>query len=446
MQDQRQAGRMTLFRLGRMILGCVLVATLLAYYWATPENQPGIYDLLTSIEKRGFQYFVDRQYPQTGLIADGSQWQPASTSATGFGLSAFVIGTERGWISRKDAEERVLLALNTCIDLINVDSMETSYCGFLYHFMNGRTGVRFLKAGFQSEISIVDMAILIAGALTAGEYFGGKVHAAAEHLYGLVQWNAFLDPDVGLFFGSWTPEKEFSDWYWDYYTDEIMLIDLLAIGAPSYAVNPDTFYAWKRELAIVDGETFVRSWSGSLFTYQLAHLWLDMKELRDNEGEDWWENSRKATIANRTLCIKYADVFASYGTNSWGVTPCFDPRYPRQYGGTLSVMAAIGEEAPHQDGTIAPAGAAGSLFLTPELSQEALLHYYQDIPRLWGEYGLKSAFNLADHWVAPMYFAIDLGITLLAVDDYLYGTIQRYFGESSFVKKALEKMEFQKAG
>ena len=364
---------------------------------------------------------------------------------SGFGLGALTIGTERGWISRKDAEKRALLALNTCMNLIKINRPESSYRGFLYHFMDGRTGMRFRKAGFESEISIVDMAILIAGALTAGEYFGGEVRNAAEYLYGLVQWNMFLDPEVGLFFGAWTPEQGFSDWHWDYYTDEIMLINLLAIGSSNYAVSPETFYAWKRELVIVNGKAFVRSWSGSLFTYQLAHLWLDLKGLRDGEGEDWWKNSREATVANRTLCIKYADVFASYGADSWGVTACFDPRFPRQYGGTLSVMSPRGENSAQQDGTIAPSGAAGSLFLTPQLSQEALIHYYRDIPRLWGKYGFKSSFNLTDHWVAPMYYAIELGITLLGIDNYLDGTAQSSFSRSPLIKKALQKAGFQEA-
>jgi len=88
------------------------------------------------------------------------------------------------------------------------------------------------KRAGKSEISTVDTAILVAGAITAGEYLGGDVKAKAEQLYERVEWDKFLEEDKGPWFNNfsmgWSPERGFLESYWDYYTDEVILISLMA--------------------------------------------------------------------------------------------------------------------------------------------------------------------------------------------------------------------------
>lgn len=43
-------------------------------------------------------------------------------------------------------------------------------------------------------------------------------------------------------------------------------------------------------------------------------------------GIDWFENSAKATLANRKYCIDNKDKFKTYGENSWGLTACIGPK------------------------------------------------------------------------------------------------------------------------
>jgi hypothetical protein len=421
----------------------LLLGTLLWLHFGFPgAREPIEADaLLNLLAERSFKYFEDYQDIRTGLVRDGSQWQPASISATGFALGAFVIGAERGWIARDEAESRALRAIETCLQLASTDNEEYSKYGFLYHFVEPSSGRRFRTRFFVSEVSIIDTAILVAGALTAGEYFGGRVREAAIELYSRIQWDKFLDPQTNLFYGAWTPEQGFTDWKWDYYTDEIILISLLAIGSPTHPVSPDVFYAWKRVPVTVGGKTFIRSWHGGLFTYQCAHLWINLKGLQDAEGVDWWENSVKATLANRELAIRYSTQFKSYGPNSWGVTPAFHPRGVRGYEGRLSLMAE-GRERPFHDGTVSPSGPAGSLPFTPEYSKAALLHFYRSIPRLWGPYGFKSSFNLDQGWVAPIYNAIEIATTLLAIDAYQRGTVHRAIMQNPFIRRAISEAGF----
>ena len=115
------------------------------------------------------------------------------------------------------------------------------------------------------ELSSIDTAILVIGALTAGEYFGGDVKNESQKLYESVEWDKFIytkDRWLGYnypmydnqFFSAWKPgtdteyetgpyldeegDGRFSNRFWnnsdepftwDYYTDEVMLINLLVL-------------------------------------------------------------------------------------------------------------------------------------------------------------------------------------------------------------------------
>ena len=57
----------------------------------------------------------------------------------------------------------------------------------------------------------------------------------------------------------WSPERGFLDSFWDFYTDEAILISLLAAGSPTYPVDPEVFYAWTRHSASYEnGKPFAR--------------------------------------------------------------------------------------------------------------------------------------------------------------------------------------------
>ena len=134
-------------------------------------------EFLNLVERKAFDFFKDHQNPVTGLFSDTSGGGDASIAATGFGLGALCVGTERGWIDKKEAKARALTALGTFLPKTpDAEPAAEGKYGFFYHFLNPHTAKR---AG-RSEISTVDTAILVAGALTAGEYFGQDVKAKAE--------------------------------------------------------------------------------------------------------------------------------------------------------------------------------------------------------------------------------------------------------------------------
>ena len=118
------------------------------------------------------------------------------------------------------------------------------------------------------------------------------------------------------------------------------------------------------------------------------------------KGIDYFENSRRATLAQRAYAIANPGGFAGYGEDVWGLTACDGPADV-----TLDVngrrvrffsYAARGAGAGdvRDDGTLAPAAAAGSLPFTPELSVKALRTMVSRWGGdLYGPYGFRDAFN-----------------------------------------------------
>ena len=136
-----------------------------------------------------------------GLIRDKTKLANdiASIASVGYGFAGLVIGTQRKWISNKKAYERAENTLDTFLN--NMESTN----GFFYHFVNIHTA----KRAWNSEVSIIDTAIFICGAILVGEYFGGKVKEKAEKLYRNINWNWYVDKEVNQFYMGYSKEKGF---------------------------------------------------------------------------------------------------------------------------------------------------------------------------------------------------------------------------------------------
>ena len=98
--------------------------------------------LIDRVQRRAFDYFWDGFDPSTGLIADADQRRRTSIATSGFGLSAYCIGVDRGWVTRQEAYDRVLVTLNSYFKDPgdeNDFAVEGKY-GLFFHFINVDTG------------------------------------------------------------------------------------------------------------------------------------------------------------------------------------------------------------------------------------------------------------------------------------------------------------------
>lgn len=77
-------------------------------YVATPAHAA----FLDTVQRRTFDWFWETTNARNGLVPD--RWPTKSFSsiaAVGFGLTAYPIGVERGWITREQAAERTLTTM-----------------------------------------------------------------------------------------------------------------------------------------------------------------------------------------------------------------------------------------------------------------------------------------------------------------------------------------------
>jgi outer membrane protein TolC len=395
---------------------------------------------LDLVERKAFYYFLEQQDLKTGLFRDASGGGDASVGACGFGLTALCIGAERGWISKEDAQRRTLLCVNSFLKdnkkSVRKDIIAEGKDGFFYHFLNVRTGER----SGNCEVSTIDTALLIIGALTAGEYFGGDVELRALDLYKQVEWDKFLDHDSGFFYMSWTPEKGFSTYKWDYFTDEVIIISLLSIASPAYPVDAQVYYNWQREWTKDEEHNYIMSYNGALFCHQYANAWYDFRDLLDKNGVNWYENSKEATLANRDFCINYSGKYRTYGPDLWGISSFYRPEgYTMHFG-----IDPNGSNIALHDGTVSPVASTASIVFIPYISLDTMWNFYNNYPDLWGIYGFKNSFNLDEGWYSPMYYGIDRGIMLLMLENFRTGFVWEHFMNTPYAKKGLDLAGFKK--
>ena len=126
---------------------------------------------LEDLERRSFRYFWEQADPNTGLVPDRARTDAspldenhrdvASIAATGFGLTALCIAADRRWVTADQARERV----RTTLRFFRHKAFQKH--GWFYHWMDAKTGER----RWQSEVSSIDTALLLAGVLTARQTF-----------------------------------------------------------------------------------------------------------------------------------------------------------------------------------------------------------------------------------------------------------------------------------
>ena len=443
--------------------------------------------VLGDIHKRTFRYFWETADPDTGLFPDS--WPKTifcSVAAVGFGLSAYVIGANAGYVTRAEAAGRTLLTLQTLWNGPQGPDPKgmMGYKGFFYHFLDMKTGQRY----HDCELSSVDTALLLAGILASAAFFDGQASDEVEirHLalaiYGRVDWT-FMERETGLISMGWHPEPGLPDHNrqglinanWARY-NEGMLVYLLALGSPTHPIRPDAWQAWEKTLNSW-GSNFGETYLGfsPMFGHQYSHIWFDFRGIADTfmraHQSTYFENSRKATIAQRNYAIANPGKFKDYGADVWGLTACLGPAdiaanvdgrsvHFEEYGAR---GLQDGDHESIDDGTIAPTAGLSSVAFAPDICT-ALAHrlvdrYGDDI---YADYGFVDAFNptfppdlksetghatARAGWASSQYLGIDQGPILCMLENHRSGLLWNLVCRSPLtgpnVRKAFRLAGFQ---
>src|SRR5688572_11569576 len=149
---------------------------------------------LDSLSRDTFEFFWELAEPSNGNVPD--RWPTPSFSsiaATGFGLTSYLVGVEKGYITREQAAERVATTLRFFLNAPKGDAPSgvTGNHGFFYHFIDMKTGLRFQTV----ELSTIDTGLLMAGILSCHAYFDGTnetesfIRSSSDSLYRAVEWD-----------------------------------------------------------------------------------------------------------------------------------------------------------------------------------------------------------------------------------------------------------------
>jgi len=372
---------------------------------------PAADTFLADLERRTFDFFWETTDARTGLAPD--RWPTpsfASIAAIGFALSAYPVGVARGYVTRNQARDRTLTTLRFLAQLPQGPAKTgvAGHKGFFYHFLDMKEGLRFA----QCELSTVDTALLLMGALHAQSYFDGEqpeeasIRALVDELYGRVDWAwaQVRPPSIGH---GWTPEKGFIPSDWKGY-NEAMMVYLLALGSPTRPVKPEAYDAW---LSTYDAHSWGESHGQTLlrfpplFGHQFTHCWVDFRGIRDSymraKGLDYFENSRRATYVQRDYAAANPLGWQGYSAEVWGVSASDGPadiklNYTTTTGKTEKrrfISYAGRGMGLYDDGTLAPYAAGSSIAFAPEIVIPALMAIKERYPHTWGRYGFWDAFN-----------------------------------------------------
>ncbi|HWM86424.1 MAG TPA: glucoamylase family protein [Kofleriaceae bacterium] len=439
-----------------------------------PSPAPGRADesrFLDTLQERTFRWFWDSGSPETGLVPD--RWPSPSFSsiaAVGFGLTAYPVGVERGHVTREQARERTLATLRFFWRAPQGPEARgrTGHRGFFYHFLDMKEGLRYRDV----ELSTIDTALFIAGALAAAAYFDGphpgeqEIRRLADQLYRRVEWDWF-QVDSPLVSMAWRPEREFDEARYEGY-DEAMLLYVLALGSPTHPIQATAWPAFTSTYSWGDfhGQEHVNF--APLFGHQYSHVWIDTRGIQDaymrERGIDYFENSRRATLSQRAYAIENRMRWKGYDGQVWGLTASSGPvdathtidGVERTFHTYWARGAARGDV--RDDGTISPTAVGGSIPFAPELTIAAL----QAMRARYGEhvfrkYGFVDAFNptldravAVKHgrivpgvgWFEDDYLGIDQGPILLMAENHRSGLVWRLMRSNPHVVRGLCRAGF----
>jgi hypothetical protein len=435
---------------------------------ALPPMAPAAF--LEDLKQRSFRFFWETTDAKTGLAPD--RWPTpsfASSAAIGFALTSYPIGVAHGWITREQARGRVLTTLRflRAAPQGPQPTGTAGYKGFFYHFLDMASGTRFA----QCELSTIDTALLLAGALHCQSFFDGsdaeetQIRTIAEQLYARVDW-PWAQTRAPLIARGWHPETGFIASDWRGYS-EAKLLYLLAIGSPTMPIAPETWNAftatfgsaWGTEY----GQTYLRF--APLFGHQFTHVWVDLRGIADaymrERGIDYFENSRRATLAQRAYAIANPAGWAGYGADVWGATSCDGPAdVYLEYGGKLRKFISYAGRgmAEWDDGTIAPYGAGSSIVFAPEEVSRALLTMRERYgAKIYGRYGFfafNPSFTYSDvplrhgriepgvGWVNSDYLGIEVGPLLAMLANHRDEVVWKDMRRNEHLKRGLQRAGF----
>jgi hypothetical protein len=415
--------------------------------------------LVDRLQKSAFSYFLRHTNRENGLVADTSiKGSHCSIAAVGFALSSYPVAIEHGWIGRQEAAEIILTTLNF---FANSDQGEERHAsghrGFYYHFLDMKTGNR----AWNSELSLIDTALLFMGVLTVGEYFAGddpddvEIRELSKILYERADWRWALNKGDTLSMG-WKPGGGFLRWRYQGY-DEAHLLYAMAMASPTHPIPAKSYDAFASTYTWMTVKDKPFLYAGPLFIHLFSHAWIDFRDIRDKymaeKNSDYFLNTQIAIDAQRDYADRNPGHFSGYGRDVWGLTACDGPnptggRHSRPGRRKVLGYAARGAPFGPDDGTIAPWAPLACLPFDRKAALSGTRQLMADYPKILLDGCFVGGFNPSvegkgpEGWVDDRSVAIDQGLLVMMIENERSGLLWKLLRQSPIIRKGLEKAGF----
>jgi len=395
--------------------------------------------LIERLQRAAFDYFLCYSDARTGLVADTSrEGSPSSIAATGFGLSCYPVAVERGWIRRPDAAHRVLSTLRFLDGSRQAsDRQATGHRGLYYHFLDMRTGERT----WNSELSTIDTALLLAGVLTAAAYFctrepgEAEIRSLAARLYERADWVWALNRGDTVAMG-WRPPGRFLKHRWRGYS-EALLLYVLALGSSTRPIAPEHYGAYSAAHEWLTIEEAAHLHAGPLFVHLFPHAWIDFRDIGDmgmrSARSDYFANTRRAIALQRAHAEENPHRFFGYCRDLWGFSACHAPKgWLKLRDGRrqrLLGYAARGAPFDANDGTLVPWAPLAGLPFAPDDCLDSLSHLLAHYPALLRNGRFPGGFNPSlpgggrEGWVDDRIVGLDQGLAVMMIENWRSGLV-----------------------
>ncbi|MCB9799834.1 MAG: DUF3131 domain-containing protein [Candidatus Omnitrophica bacterium] len=404
--------------------------------------------LLKSIAYDTWKYFKNIRDKQTALITDhirlgDSPLAADYTSPTNIAMDllSIISAQKLEFISYEQAVEMTDAILDTLEQL-------SQYKGFFYNFYDTKK----LHIG-RSYVSTVDSGWLAIALTVVRQAFGKEFSERVTKMIDGMDFGELLDPENNhLVVGLDVPERNFGQYHYGMLVSEARATSYFAIGkkdVPSthwwflYRTPPEAWrwqnqaphevYDEQDEVGYIKGyyqyedKKFVPSWGGSLFEFLMPTLVLKETELA-SDGLGY--NDRIATEIQRDYALKVKNYPV------WGISPASTTNGRRWNYKEYGVKALSVKGYPDR-GIITPHVSFLALETLPEdavANIRKLLDY-----DLYGEYGFYDSVNVGNGKVNYQYLALDQGMSLVAITNYLtHGAIKELFHQDPIGKAGEE--------
>lgn len=416
-------------------------------------------ELLTMVQEASFRYYWEGAESSSGMAKEnipGRQNMIAS-GASGFGIMALIVGTERGFISRDESVARF-------VKIVDFLEKAETFHGAYPHFIDGPSGNVEPFFGQQDNgADLVETSFLLQGLLAARQYFIGdsdqeqhirdKITAIWEN----VEWDWFRQtPDSKFLYWHWSPDQEWVINHPLIGWNETMVTYLLAIASPTHRIRAGMYYTgWANQEK--RGTNYRKNWGqtsegsmysngntyfgikldvgvsngGPLFFTHYSYMGYDPHFIKDYYTNYFVNNQNIAKI-NHSYCVQNPNNYKGYGDDAWGLTASDGP-----------FSYSADEPIKHRDfGKLTPTGAISSFPYTPEESMKALKNYYFNYGKfLWGEYGFKDAFDLTHNWCSEIYMGLNQAPMTVMIENYRTGLIWKLFMSNAEVEYGLKRIK-----